>query len=70
MPVLLFILDVESTLFLESYFTVQCLFSNTISSYNLEMIFSFLLINLLNKYAKISSALYKKIHTHNKQPLE
>lgn len=60
MLVLLFILNVESSLFLEAYFTVQCVFSNTTSSYNLEMIFSFILINLLNKYANISSALYKK----------
>lgn len=66
MLVLLFILNVESSLFLEAYFTVQCGFSNTISSYNLEMIFSFIPINLLNKYANISSALYKKyIHTTN-----
>lgn len=52
--------------FLEAYFTVQCGFSNTISRYNLEMIFSSILITLLNKYANISSALYKKyIHTTN-----
>lgn len=70
MPVLLFILNVESSFFLEAYFTVQCVFSNTISSYNLEMMFSFILINLLNKYANISSALYKKIRIHNKQPLK
>lgn len=64
MLVLLFILNVESSLFLEASFTVQCVFSNTVSSYNLEIIFSFILINLLNKYAKVSSALYKKyVHT-------
>jgi len=65
-PFLLFNLHVESSLFLEAYFTVQGVFSNTIFSYNLEMIFSFILINLLNKYANISSTLYKKyIHTTN-----
>lgn len=64
MLVLLFILNVELSLFLEASFTVQCVFSNTVSSYNLEIIFSFILINLLNKYAKVSSALYKKyVHT-------
>lgn len=63
---LLFTLNVESSLFLEAYFTVQKNFSNVISNYNLEVLFSFFLINLLNKYANISSALYKKyIHTTN-----
>lgn len=53
---------------LEAYFKVQCVFSNTISSYNLEIIFSFILINLLNKYANISSALYKNTYTEQTTP--
>lgn len=53
---------------LEAYFKVLCVFSNTISSYNLEMIFSFILINLLNKYANISSALYKNTYTQQTTP--
>lgn len=62
----LLILNVEPSLFLEAYFTAPCgiFFGNTFSSYNLEVIFSLILLNLLNKYANISSALYKKyIHT-------
>lgn len=53
---------------LEAYFKVRCVFSNTISSYNLETIFSFILINLLNKYANISSALYKNTYTQKTTP--
>lgn len=64
-------LNMEPSLFLEAYFTVPCgIFWQYFLNYNLEMIFSLTLINLLNKYANISSALYKKIHTRNKQPLK
>lgn len=55
-------------LILEAYFKVWRVFSNTISSYNLEMAFSFILINLLNKYANISSALYKNTYTQHTTP--
>lgn len=53
---------------LEADFKVRCVFSNTISSYNLEMAFSLILINLLNKYANISSALYKNTYTQQTNP--
>lgn len=61
---LIFMLNVESSLFLEACLLFFFFLSNVISNYNLEVLFSFFLINLLNKYANISSALYKKhIHT-------
>lgn len=55
-------------LILDAYFKVWCICSNTISSYNLETAFSFILINLLNKYANISSALYKNTYTQQTTP--
>lgn len=53
---------------MEAYFKVQCVFSNPTSRYNLEMAFLFILINLLNKYANISSALYKNTYTQQTTP--